>query len=242
MNLSILADKKPYFMRYIYPDLMKQYNTYIKNTTAKCAMLFRIKISDLLETPDEKLTEAQREFVQNYYAHMPVSIAGSVMNRICQKVEQALSGDLRKKIRESVFDSSILKQEISSPSELSLRVQQLYKQYCASVKEVMSRTAINSEDEEHRRSALELLKHQFREDALSVCSNAQQLCSVVVGLCYDGNRKMSKRFAWDICGSEILDNLFTSGGSALTYPVKSEQGELEFRGCRYTMVRKECEP
>ena len=29
LYLSILADKKPYFMRYIYPDLAKQYNTYI---------------------------------------------------------------------------------------------------------------------------------------------------------------------------------------------------------------------
>ena len=29
-NLRILADKKPYFMRYIYPNLMSQYRNYIK--------------------------------------------------------------------------------------------------------------------------------------------------------------------------------------------------------------------
>ena len=28
---SIVASRKPYFMRYIYPSLMKEYNTYIKN-------------------------------------------------------------------------------------------------------------------------------------------------------------------------------------------------------------------
>lgn len=28
--LKLVADKKPYFMRLIYPALMKQYNTYIK--------------------------------------------------------------------------------------------------------------------------------------------------------------------------------------------------------------------
>ncbi len=34
--LKLVADKKPYFMRLIYPALMKQYNTYIKNTNKKC--------------------------------------------------------------------------------------------------------------------------------------------------------------------------------------------------------------
>ena len=35
---SIVADKKPYFMRYIYPALMKQYNQYIKNTNRNCLL------------------------------------------------------------------------------------------------------------------------------------------------------------------------------------------------------------
>lgn len=242
LYFSILADKKPYFMRYIYPDLMKQYNTYIKNTTAKCAMLFRMDINELLKMPEDEMSEAQQAFVQNYHARMPVSTADSVMNRICRKIEQALSFDLRKQIRESTFDYHMLKRDESYTQDLSLRIQQLYKQYCAAIKEVMSRTVINGDDEDRRRSALDLLKRQFRIDALSMCSNGQQLCSVVVDLCYGGTRKMSKRFAWDICGSEILDNLFASGGSTLTYPVKDDRGELDFRGQRYTMVRKECEP
>lgn len=41
-NLRILADKKPYFMRYIYPNLMSQYRNYIKNTDKKCLREFRI--------------------------------------------------------------------------------------------------------------------------------------------------------------------------------------------------------
>ena len=36
----ICADRKPYFMRYIYPDLSKQYNKYIKNTNMNALRLF----------------------------------------------------------------------------------------------------------------------------------------------------------------------------------------------------------
>lgn len=240
-RLATLADRKPYFMRYIYPDLMKQYNTYIKNTNTKCAMLFRVSVPELLAKPAEELDESQSSFIADYQRHMPVSTADSVMNRICRKVEQALSLDLKKMIRESEFDSRILKQDIGYSSDLSLQVQQLYRQYRASVGEVMVCPIINGDDEDRRRNALEMLKNQFRTDALVICSNAQQLCSVIVDLCYSKKHKIAKRFAWDICGTEILDNLFAAGGSTLTYPARSEQGELNFRGCRYTMVRKECE-
>ena len=47
-NMRILADKKPYFMRYIYPDVMTEYNDYIKNTNRKAVREFRKTIGDLL--------------------------------------------------------------------------------------------------------------------------------------------------------------------------------------------------
>ena len=39
---NIVADKKPYFMRYIYPDLMRKYNTYIKNTEKNSLREYKI--------------------------------------------------------------------------------------------------------------------------------------------------------------------------------------------------------
>lgn len=44
---SIVADKKPYFMRYIYPALMKQYNQYIKNTNRNCLREFQMTVDEL---------------------------------------------------------------------------------------------------------------------------------------------------------------------------------------------------
>ena len=236
--LSILADKKPYFMRYIYPDLMKQYNTYITNTNAKCSMLFRMTVDELQAIPDDRLTEEQRQFLHYYYERMPVSTADSVMNRICRRIEDALSVDLKTYIRGSSFNHEMLKQDTEYVASQKLQILQLYKQYKQSMKEIMSKATTSSEDDEKKRNAQEMLRRQFRIDSLSVCSDAQQLCSIMVDLCY--TKESSKRFVWDICGSEMLDNLFRAGGSRLTYPAKEPDGELHFRGQRYTMVTKEC--
>lgn len=239
LYVSILADKKPYFMRYIYPDLMKQYNTYLSNTNAKCNMLFRMTIDKLLAIPDTDLTPEQKEFIRYYNSRMPVSMADSVMNRICRRVENALSISLKSCIRKTEFDYRILRQDIEYASSQRMRIDQLHKQYKQSLRELLSVPVNGADDEDVRRAAQEMLKKQFRIDALLICNDAQQLCTIMVDLCY--TRESSKRFAWDICGKEILDNLFTAGGHRLTYPAKRDDGELNFRGQRYTIISKECD-
>ena len=54
---SIVADKKPYFMRYIYPSLMKQYNTYIKNTNRNALREFQMTVDEMMSMPFENLSE-----------------------------------------------------------------------------------------------------------------------------------------------------------------------------------------
>lgn len=238
LYLSILADKKPYFMRYIYPDLMKQYNTYISNTNAKCGMLFRMTVDEMRAIPDDQLTDDQRQFLHYYCSRMPVSVEDSVMNRICRKVERALSVDLRVAMGKVEFNHRILKRPIEYAPGQMLQVNQMYTQYKQAMKEILSKVYAGSDDDDRRRNAQEMLKRQFRIDALAVCSDAQQLCSIIVDLCY--TKESSKRFAWDICGTEMLDNLFQAGGYRLTYPAKSVDGELLSWGQRYTMVTKEC--
>ena len=236
--LAILADKKPYFMRYIYPDLMKQYNTYLSNTNAKCNILFRMTIDQLLQLPEDELTHEQTEFIHYYHSRMPVSTADSVMNRICRRIENELSRELKGSIRRNEFDYRVLRQDIEYADRQLMRIDQLHKQYKQSLKSLLSKPITCTDDEDARRAAQEILKKQFRIDALAVCNDAQQLCTIVVDMCY--TRESSKRFAWEICGKEILDNLFAAGGNRLTYPAKREDGELNFRGQKYTMITKEC--
>ena len=57
----IVADKKPYFMIYIYPSLMKQYNTYIKNTNKNALREFRLSVDELEALPEDLKRWLNRE-------------------------------------------------------------------------------------------------------------------------------------------------------------------------------------
>ena len=81
---SIVVDKKPYFMRYIYPALMKQYNTYIKNTDRNALREFQMTVDELCAIPENERNERQNEFLNFFYKRMPVGMGDCVMNKICR--------------------------------------------------------------------------------------------------------------------------------------------------------------
>ena len=49
--LNIIADKKPYFMIYIYPSLKKQYTSYIKSAERNALREFGVSIDELTALP-----------------------------------------------------------------------------------------------------------------------------------------------------------------------------------------------
>ena len=68
--------------------------------------------------------------------------------------------------------------------------------------------------------------------SLSICSNEQELCDIVLDLCYktDG----LKQFAWDIAGDIIIENLLIRNNYTITYP-ECVGNEFEFGGKMFTM-------
>ena len=82
-NLRIAASKKPYFMRYIYPSLMRDYNAYNKHISGKCVMTFRRHVSELAGGNSDDEQESFRHYAD---VMTPVSNLDCVTNRICRRV------------------------------------------------------------------------------------------------------------------------------------------------------------
>lgn len=89
-QMSICADKKPYFMQFIYPALHKSYKDYVRNTNMKSIFLFKKDVSELKETPEHELSEDEKIFLRNYEKYNPVTEYPCVMNRICWAVSEEL--------------------------------------------------------------------------------------------------------------------------------------------------------
>jgi len=234
-NLSILADKKPYFMRYIYPALMKQYNAYVKNSNTKCLREFRMELRDLLAIAPANRTQEQAAFVSYYERRLPVGNHDCVMNRICRRFEEEFDGKL-KAFCEEPFDYTMMKSGAEyTPSQFA-GVKRQYENYNDWLKELSrQRKCNNISDEERDRMLIPM--SQVRSGCLEICSNMRTLCDIVLDLCYQ--RSATKKFAWDCCSQEIIHNLASRNGGIVSYPTLDPEGEIEYAGMRFSMKQAE---
>ena len=83
----------------------------------------------------------------------------------------------------------------------------------------------------------EIFKEEFRAQAYSLSNDAEELCNIVVDICYNSN--VSKKFAWDVCGDVIIRNLLRRNNYLVSYPVLDENGDIEFGGNKFKMISKE---
>lgn len=128
-NNSICVDRKPYFMRYIYPDVNSQYSSYVKGSMNKCHQHFGISFNELLML--DELTEEQSSFIEHYYKYLPVNDNSCVMNRLCHMVENEFDGYTSKLKADSNFDYTILKSGNDYDYKLFLEVLKVYHEYTA---------------------------------------------------------------------------------------------------------------
>lgn len=236
LGVRILAEKKPYFMRYIYPALMKDYNTYIKNTNVKCLREFRMDLKDLLASDEGELTDRQREFVGYYHSRMPVGMNDCVMNRICRRFEAEFDGYLKLHASKEDFDYSILKDEDAEYTKAQYyAVAKLYAQHNERLQAFRQCQKKNRADADG--CDAENIRRIFTEESFKVCSNSRVLCNIVVDLCY--RQIGSQQFAWDICGFDILANLLKRNGGKITFPTRDPQGDIVYGGNKFSMKETE---
>lgn len=236
--LSIVADKKPSFMRYIYPDVMREHKEYTTNTSKKAVREFRIKIEDLLAKEEEDdLTEEERVFLSYYHAKMPVSINSCVMNRIMLRFESEFDSMVLKRVNMKPFDYTIMKSGIPYSDRQRDRVSELCKDYNSRLQDYLKTASAARVDDDEISVCRAVMIEDFRAQCLEVCSNSAQLSDILLDVCY--SREGSKQFVWDICGEDLVRALLEGSNHTVMFPVKDESGDVEYGGVRYSFVKKQ---
>lgn len=238
LYLNIAADKKPYFMRYIYPALMSDYTTYIKKTNLKCLMEFNMTTDELLAVPEAELTEEQRQFLKYYHARLPVSDGDCVMNRICRKVEAFVDRQVKPRLGDPHFDYSFMKSGHEYTDAQYYAILRLYNEHKEAMQD-FKRSAASQRSQERgvTEQQHESLARLFRNRCYAVCSDEAVLCDIILDVCY--KHEGTKQFAWDICGRAIFANLFRNSGGLIEYPKPDPDGDIEYAGKKFSMTMKE---
>jgi hypothetical protein len=81
------------------------------------------------------------------------------------------------------------------------------------------------------------LKDIFIDECIKVCPNMEVLANIVIDLCYTSNK--NKTFAWDIAGEQIFNNVLKNNGYIIKYPIKDDNGDIEFCGNRFSLYTQQ---
>ncbi|MDE7205740.1 MAG: hypothetical protein K2N90_00995, partial [Lachnospiraceae bacterium] len=177
-NRQLLADKKPYFMQYIYPAEKTKMKEYIKKNNEKCIMRFRIPLDELLRKEDKSPEE--RAFLDCYHQQMPLGTAPCTVNRICWKVENAFAHS--KQVTQKDFDYSILKCDVEYSKQMYGKIKKIYNRYQRETASYMQYAKSERIATEERQMQKYLFKEAFKQQCLEQCPNEQYLCNIVLDL------------------------------------------------------------
>lgn len=230
INRTILADKKPYFMQYIYPKEKHKYEEYLQNNKDKCIIQFGITLDELLSKKDK--TKEEENFIQFYHKKMPLGINPCVINKICWKIEMKFD-NFDYNSNDDVFDYSILKSDTEYTKDLYDKIKKIYNDYklaLSNYSRLSKKQRIKSDEKNMMRY---VMKNTFKQACCLICPNEDILCNIVLDMCYTNNN--SKQFAWDICGDVFIKNLLVLNKCIINYPTLSEDGDIYFNGQNFKM-------
>lgn len=236
---KVVADKKPYFMRYIYPALTKQYNTYIKNTDRNALREFQMTVNELMEIPPEELTDRQSDFLKYYDYRMPVGMNDCVMNKICRRFEQEFDGYSGRHNSTTKFDYTIMKSDDDYAQSQLTAIKRLYDDYNKKLTNYCIFADYERIDKCDSKVALSAMNDEFKKECDRVCPNQAQLCNIILDICY--KKSSTRSFAWNMCATQIIHNLLKINNNTICFPVLSTDGDISYCGNKFEIISTQVE-
>lgn len=233
INANIAAEIKPWFFIYRYSQLKSELDKYLKAVKSNCKIRFGKSLENLYACSDK--TEEEEAFIYHYEKYLPVSRAPGTMNRICWRIEDEFrSTDVLPNV---AFDKSILKNDAKYTQEEYDQIQHLYEEYNNGMQLFLKKQNQNDLGDDEVGFDIVHLKDVFIDECNKSCPNAEVLANIVVDLCYTTNK--NKTFAWDVAGEQIFNNVLKNSGNIIQYPVKDENGDIEFDGKTFSLYTQQ---
>ena len=241
-NNRIVADKKPYFMGYIYPKMLEDHKKYQKKNNIKALRKFGKNINDLLAT--ENKTEQESHMVMMYNRYQPTLKNKCAMNELCSYVER-MDFDLKyfKKKKENEFDYKKMLSEdylVRPRSMLYQRVDGLIKKYKGKLQDMSFSTNLlissdmSKKDVEEFIKELSYVNHLYflEKDIERIGINTSEVYNYFVEIIYS-KYKQGYNILWDIFSNDILQQL---NNGKMVVPIEDKNGDTEYFGKRYSLM------
>lgn len=230
---SLVIHKKPYFFRYLYPELNKKYKTFDNHYNEICKCLFQTKFKKLITK--KELTKEETSFIWKYHKYVPLINSNCTMNILCRMFEKT---DFD--IKYSKDDYSMLPyiQDYNIDENILIKIRDMYREYCNKktvnyIKDIYS----NCEEDDYKEIRFDIIdqkKEEIRDEIDSIGLSTLEILTYIKKL--SGRySKFNWAFAWDIIGEDILDCIEQKDAIAPVMVDKDVQNSKEYLGSYYIL-------
>lgn len=235
-NNKLIIEKRPYFMKYLYPTYKMKFSEHYNKYEYLCYRTFGIHIEELLNI--ENKTEEQKQLANNYNRFNPLLETDCVMNNICRYMEKEIKEikiNVKKASPDYIFNI-LYNPKIDFTEEQMKEMLKVYKKYKAS-KSTQSNIDMYGEEENRNYSKEEIYALDF--DYIS--DDIQRLANIAIYINYVLYPTSPKNFCWDLFGEGILLNIYDNSNKGFSIPMLNENGKIEYMGKKYNNERVDIE-
>ncbi len=237
---SIVADRKPYFFRYLYPKENAKYVNYRKKKDDYCQMKFFRSLDEILALPDSELSYAEKDFkYNNYLKYIPLIDYNGRMNKVCHHMEKNLS-EINKRCRRTPDDVMKLmksgKNQNFCDSDVAL-MNEFYLEY-KNAKKIFRLKKNNGFEDSN--SAVNILNDTVKEIRAKISEKTsvsiEYQCDLALYVCYELHPSRTKDFCWELFGNQIIKNIKANSATPALLPVPSQDGDIYYLGKTYKVM------
>ena len=234
-NNKLLIEKRPYFMKYLYPTYKAQYKNHKDKYEYICNRQYGIGLDELISLNNK--TEEQQKLIDNYNKFNPFLETDCPMNNICRYMEKEVKEikiNVKKKSPDYIFDI-LFNKNIEITQEQINEMEKVYKKY---KKQKNSSSSVGLELTDERTSPREL----SALDCDYISDDIQRLANLAVYVNYYLYPSAPKDFCWNIFGDGIVLNVYDNSNKTFKMPLLDNNGEIEYMKKKYSNkeVKIEC--
>jgi hypothetical protein len=239
-NNSILGNKRPAFMRWLYPEYQRKYKNEMSVFNGASQTRWSLPFQELLLLNKKDRSDEQEKLVQRYYKSSFFIENNSPMNRLSRVVSDSISAiGTRGNKLDSNFDFEVyLSKNYHSPSKRNIeKMLILLKEYRSLKRSLRYK---NAHDEDNIFDNVEQISsHINRRAYLTITSNAEELGDLAVYVSYKVSNKSSRSFVWGCFGDEIVENMIQKRGVRFVrVPHRSKDGHINYLWAEYSIFNE----
>lgn len=236
---SLVISKKPYFFRYLYPELNKKFKKYENAYNLIAKDVFGVGIKKLIAKPEK--TEEEMTLVRRYQKYSPLIVSNCIMNILCKEFEN-VDFDIKYKNCGVNKLPTFENEGYTINEEILLKIRDIYRKYNNKKSTQILSKLIIEDYEEAKESIIgitDYVRDEIQADVFNLGLESKEVMFYINQLSKQ-YKKFNWNFAWDLLDDFIID-LIPQGKTFA--PIREDIGH-EYLGQYYVLKElvKEKEP